>query len=150
MKRTLSFVALFVVVGCITTVNPVTYVRDTGAPTVPARADGCAVDIVKDGAVFDRPHKVLGHLSLEWSQSRIESQGAEGALRTLKSAACEEGAHVVLNMRALPRGFKEGMLYEGDLAVLLDDNGDPMTGKSTGTAVSHGGVDDPGAKTTTP
>ena len=43
-------------------------------------------------------------------------------------------------MRALPRGFNEGMIYEGDLAVLLDENGDPLQGKSTGTASSTSGV----------
>lgn len=143
------FVAVAACAGCITTVNPVVFSRETGAPTVPARADGCSVDVVDDGAKFDRPHKLLGHVVLEWSASQMKDQGPDYALKTLKSAACEQGAHVVLNMRALPRGFNEGMIYEGDLAVLLDEKGDPLQGKATGTAASHGGADDPPTTTTT-
>lgn len=139
--KSVVVVVLASVVGCITTVNPVVFTRETGAPTVESRADNCPVDIVDDGTKFDRPHKVLGHVVLEWSAGQMKDQGPDYALRTLKTAACEQGAHAVLNMRALPRGFNEGMIYEGDLAVLLDENGEPLTGKATGTAVSHGGID---------
>ncbi len=128
--------------GCITTVNPVLFTRETGAPTLSSRADNCPVDVIDDGTRFDRPHKLLGHVVLEWSASQLKDQGADKALRTLMNAACDVGAHVVINMRALPRGFNEGMIYEGDLAVLLDEKGDPLEGKATGTAVSHGGTDD--------
>jgi hypothetical protein len=127
--------------ACITTVNPVRFTRETGAPTLPSRADNCPVDIVDDGTKFTRPHKLIGHVVLEWSATQMKDQGPDYALRTLRSAACEQGAHVVINMRALPRGFNEGMIYEGDLAVLLDENGDPLQGKMTGTSVSHGGTD---------
>ncbi len=138
----LVFGALASVAGCITTVNPVSFTRDTGAPTVEPRADNCPVDVIDDGTRYTRPHKVLGHIVLEWSANQVREQGPDYALRTLKSAACEQGAHVVLNMRALPRGFQEGMLYEGDIAVLLDDNGEILQGHATGTSVSHSGRDD--------
>ena len=141
--RASVFVAVAVVVvsaaACITTVNSVKYERFTGAPVLQARGEGCSVDIVDDGTKFDRPHKEMGSVVLEWSATQMREQGPDYAMKTLRTAACEEGAHVVLNMRALPRGFNEGMVFEGVLAVLLDENGEPLAGKMTGTSVSHSG-----------
>lgn len=138
--RVVASFALAVCAGCITTVNPVVFTRETGAPSLPSRADNCPVDVVDDGTPFKRPHKLLGHVVLEWSASQMKDQGPDYALRTLKSAACEQGAHAVINMRALPRGFNEGMIYEGDLVAVLDENGEPLQGKTTGTASSGSDV----------
>lgn len=43
-------------------------------------------------------------------------------------------------MRALPRGFNEGVLYEADLAVLLDEKGEMLIGAATATSSSSGEV----------
>ena len=126
--------------ACLTLVNPVTFTRSLGAPTLPARADNCPVEIYEDGQPFAKAHKLLGHVVVEWSATQLKEQGIDKALRTLKNAACDVGAHAVINMRALPRGFNEGMIYEGDVVALLDDQGEPLLGKATGTAESHGGI----------
>ncbi|MDP2344446.1 MAG: hypothetical protein Q8O67_26045 [Deltaproteobacteria bacterium] len=146
--RALSFVAV-VVAGCITTVNPVKYDRFTGAPVLQPRGEGCYVDIVEDGTKFTKPYKEMGTLVLDWSANQMKEQGSEYALKTLRTAACEEGAHAVIHMRALPKGFNEGMLYEGVLVVLLDENGDPLAGKSMGTSASHSGTAAPDPATAT-
>lgn len=122
--------------GCITALNPVVYERALGAPQVPARPDGCAVIILDENEHADRPTKTLGRITLEWSANQMKDQGQEKALETLKAAACENGAHYVLDMRALPRGYQQGMVFEGDLAVLVDEKGEPMQGHTTGTASS--------------
>ncbi len=126
--------------ACMTLINPVKIQRAPGAPVLEARDDGCSVEIVDDGTPFTKPHQELGTIVLEWSATQMKDQGPEAALKTLRAAACEAGAHVVLQMRALPRGPNEGMVFDGTLAVLLDDKGQPLVGKATGTALSHGGT----------
>jgi len=140
MMRLVVSVVVVAGAACLTLVNPVTFTREHGAPTLPARADNCPVEIYDEGQAFEKAHKLLGHVVLEWSATQFKEQGADTALRTLKNAACDVGAHVVINMRALPRGFNEGMIYEGDLVALLDDKDDPLRGKATGTVESHGGI----------
>jgi hypothetical protein len=137
--------------ACITTVNPVKYERFVGAPVLQPRGEGCYVDIVEDGTEFKKPHKEMGTVVLDWSVNQMKEQGPDYAMKTLRTAACEEGAHAVVHLRALPKGFNEGMLYEGILAVILDENGDPLAGKTTGTATSHSGTEGPegGTPTTT-
>lgn len=128
----------FVVVtgGCVTTVNPVIFKVDADAPVLPERAEGCAVEIFDENETPPQKSKTFGRIELSWSQSQLTDQGPEGALRTLRSAVCERGGHYVLNLRALPRGFKEGMLYEGDVAVIVDDDGKPLMGISSNSATS--------------
>ncbi len=138
MKQ-VSLLAVVLAASCITTVNPVTFKRETGAPTLPERADGCAVEIYEDGQTPERAHKILGRAELSWSATQMKEQGPEYAMKTLRTAVCENGGHYLVNMRALPRGFNEGMLYEGDVAVLVDEQGEPITGQATGTSVSHDG-----------
>ena len=46
----------------------------------------------------------------------------------------------MLHLRALPRAFNEGMLFEGVLVVLLDSKGEPLVGRATGTAQSGPGL----------
>jgi len=147
MMRSLSVLssAVVVVVGlvggaCATLVNPVAFTSEPGAPTLEPRPDGCSVDISDENGPPPRPHRVIGRLELSWSPDRIKEQGAEGALKTLRTAACEHGGHLVLNMRALPRGFNEGVLYEADLAVLLDEKGEMLIGAATATSSSSGDV----------
>jgi hypothetical protein len=126
--------------GCITTINPVVYKRDTGAPVMPERPEGCVVEIFDENQTAPRAVKVLGRIELAWSQDQVQEQGQEYAMKTLKTAACEQGGHYILNMRALPRGFRQGMLFEGDLAVIVDDAGVPLQGVATGTSSSSDGV----------
>lgn len=136
----LSLAALCTLGACATTVNPVVFTREFAAPTLASRADNCPVDVVEEGNAFDRPHKLLGHVVLEWSATQMKEQGPEYAYKTLKAAACEQGGHAVINLRGLPRGFNEGMIYEGDIVALLDEHGEVLTGKATGTAASHEGT----------
>ena len=126
--------------GCITTINPVIFKRDTGAPPMPERPEGCAVEIFDENEKPPRPYKVLGRIELSWTQQQLKDQGPEYAMKTLRTATCEYGGHYILNLRALPRGYLQGMLFEGDLAVMLDDAGEPMQGRATGTSTSSDGV----------
>ena len=126
--------------GCITTINPVTYKRDTGAPVMPERPEGCAVEIFDENQTAPRAVKVLGRVELAWSQDQVQEQGQDYAMKTLKAAVCEQGGHYILNLRALPRGFRQGMLFEGDVAVIVDDAGVPLQGVATGTSSSSDGV----------
>ena len=150
-SRVVALVALVVVVvsalaataGCITTVNAVEFKHAVGAPVIPERAEGCAVEIFDENETPPRPYQVLGELTLSWSQRQMEEQGPDYAMKTLKTAVCERGGHYLLNMRALPRGFKEGMLFEGTIAVILDDDGNPLQGVATGTASSSDSVTAP-------
>lgn len=153
MMRSSSLLSALVVVtagACATLVNPVTFTSEPGAPTLEPRPDGCSVEISDENGPPPRPHRLIGRLELSWSPDRIKEQGAEGALKTLRTAACEHGGHYVLNMRALPRGFNEGVLYEADLAVLLDENGDMLIGAATATSSSSAGVTGTSVDTATP
>lgn len=143
MTRTL-FLAAFLSgsMSCLTTVNPVVFKPDADAPTLPERAEGCAVEIYDENEKPARPFKTFGRIELSWSQQQLTEQGPEGAMKTLKLAVCERGGHYIVNMRALPRGFKEGMLFEGDLAYIVDADGQPLMGVSSGSATSKSGVGD--------
>ncbi len=148
MMRALSVsFVLVATVACATLVNPVVFISAADAPLLEARPEGCTVEITDENGPPPRPHRVIGRLELSWSADRIKEQGAEGALKTLRTAACEHGGHYVTNMRALPRGFNEGVLYEADLAVLLDEKGELLIGAATATSSSTGGL---GETATTP
>lgn len=143
MMRSTSLLLSLVVgatAACATLVNPVSFTSEPDAPILEPRPDGCSVEISDENGPPARPHKVIGRLELSWSATRIKEQGAEGALKTLRTAACEHGGHYVLNMRALPRGFNEGVMYEADLAVLLDEKGEMLIGAATATSSSSGEV----------
>ncbi len=126
--------------ACLTSLNPVIYTREVGAPSVPPRPEGCVVEVHDENGAPPRPHLVIGRLELDWSATRMKEQGAAGAIKTLQTAGCEYGGHYIVNLRVLSRGFKEGFLYESDLALLLDENGDPLVGKATGTSSSSASV----------
>jgi len=144
MRAVVLFLLLVCALGtggaCITTINPVIFKRDTGAPPMAERPEGCAIEIFDENEKQPRPYKILGRIELSWTQNQLKEQGPEYAMKTLRTAACEYGGHYILNLRALPRGYLEGMLFEGDLAVMLDDNGEPMQGRATGTASSSDGT----------
>jgi hypothetical protein len=155
MKNPTVVVSAFVVaasgcisVACITTVNHVDFKPAIGAPTLPERAEGCAVEIFDENQTPPRPHQVLGRLELSWSAQQVKEQGPDYAMKTLKTAVCERGGHYLLGMRALPRGYNEGMLFEGEIAVITDDDGNPLQGVATGTASSSDGVTTPTAPPT--
>lgn len=135
-----ALTGLLVVSACVTTVNPVTFKADADAPLLPERPDGCAVEIFDENDKPPQAYKTFGRVELSWSQSQLTDQGPEGAMRTLRAAVCERGGHYVVNLRALPRGFKEGMLYEGDVAFIVDADGKPLMGVSSGTATSSAGI----------
>jgi hypothetical protein len=141
MKRILLLAAVVnQLAACLTTVNPVTFKPDADAPTLPERAEGCAVEIYDENEKPARPYKTFGHIELSWSQQQLTEQGPEGAMKTLKLAVCERGGHYIVNMRALPRGFKEGMLFEGEVAYIVGADGQPLMGVSSGSATSKAGV----------
>ncbi len=124
--------------SCATFINPVTFTSAADAPSLPARPDGCFVDVTDENTPLTRPHRIVGTLALEWDATRGREQGAGGALKALQSSACERGGHFVMNLRVLPRGFALGVLYEADLAVLLDEQGRPVVGAQSNTATSSG------------
>lgn len=129
--------------SCLTFLNPVTFALAADATSLPARPAGCAVEVSDENAPPSRRHQIIGRLVLDWDATRMREQGEVGALKTLKASACEYGGHFVMNLRALPKGFGEGVLYEADLAVLLDDNGKPVVGIETHTASSSAGLNAP-------
>jgi hypothetical protein len=112
-------------IACLTTYNPYRWTPKLEAPPVEPRPDGCHVDVFEDGERVPRPHTDIGTVVLEWPQSKIKEQGPEGAIKTLKSAACETGAFIIKDMRALPAGIN-GLVYEATLATLLGDDGQPL------------------------
>ena len=114
-------VVLLALTSCLTALNPVRFTPVMDAPVLAERAEGCAVEIIEQGQTLARPHRVIGHVVLEWSGEQQRDQGLQGAQKTLRQAVCERGAHFIVDFRALPRGFGSGVLYEGDIAVLLDD-----------------------------
>lgn len=126
--------------ACATTVNPVKVERLIGAPVLEPRAEGCSVDIVEEGTAYAKASREVGTVSLAWSTAQMREQGQAYAYKTLSTATCEAGAHAVLHLRALPRAFNEGMLFEGVLVVLLDSKGEPLVGRATGTAQSGPGL----------
>lgn len=115
---------------CITTFNKPKLTPAEGAPEVLRRADGCNVDVYQDGEAVPRKHADLGAVELDWPQKKIEEQGPEGAIATLKAFACEKGAFVVKDLRVLAMGVGEGMIYQATFATLLDDDGRPLNAKS--------------------
>jgi hypothetical protein len=113
--------------ACLTAYNRPKYTPLEGAPAVEPRPEGCSVDVFEDGTPVDRPHADLGRVVLDWPQAKVKEQGPEGAIRTLKAAACENGAFLVKDVRALSTGAVEsGLVYEGTLATLLGPDGQPM------------------------
>jgi len=149
-RAPLLAVALCAATSCLTTVNPVVFKADADAPTLPERAEGCAVEIYDENQKPERPFKTFGRIELSWSQQQLTEQGPEGAMKTLKLAVCERGGHYIVNMRALPRGFKEGMLFEGDIAYIVDADGRPLMGVSSGSSTSKSGVGDATSPETSP
>lgn len=125
--RRLTVVAVtMAALSCITTYNKPKLTLKEDAPAVDKRADGCHVDIYQDGETVPRAHADLGAVVLDWPQKKIEEQGPEGAIATLKAFACESGAFLVKDLRALAMGVGEGMIYEGTFATLLDESGKPL------------------------
>lgn len=123
----LAVVAAFAATSaCITSYNRYKWTALAEAPPVEPRPEGCHVDVFEDGQKVTRPHADLGAIVLEWPQQKLDEQGPEGAITTLKAAACEQGAFIIKDLRALPRGPKEGLVYDATLATLLDENGRPL------------------------
>ena len=113
----------------------VVYEPAADAPVVEPRAEGCAVEIVQDGLTSSRASQTLGHIRMEWSTEQMRTQGHDGAVKSLKAAACERGAHLVLGLRVLPRTPDPGAVYDADLAVLIDEAGKPLQPKSMATTM---------------
>ena len=121
-------IAVGALAACLTTYNQYRFTASPDAPAVEARPAGCNVDIFEDGQKVKRKHQLLGHIVLEWSNGKIHEQGPEGAMKTLRAAACECGAFMLVDMRALTTG-DGGLVYEADLATLLNDDGTPVNKK---------------------
>jgi hypothetical protein len=112
-------------VACLTVYNRPKITPRPEAPPLERRAEGCHVEIL-DGA-WDKPHLDFADIALDWPRSKIAEQGPEGAMATLRLAACESGAFAIHDMRALVLGtVDQGMVYEGVLATMLDDQGKPL------------------------
>jgi hypothetical protein len=121
----LALVVAGIGVACLTTFNRPKVVMKPDAPALEARPENCHVDVLE--GPLDRPHLDFADITLDWPRSRIDQQGAEGAMATLRASACEQGAFVVHDMRGLVLGtMDQGMVYEGTLATLLGDDGKPL------------------------
>ena len=119
--------AALATVACLTAYNRYRWTALEGAPMVEPRAAGCHVDVFDDGQWVDRPHIELGHIVMEFSRSQLHEQGQARALETLRSAACEHGAFVIKDVRALPMGsLQRGLVYQATLATLVDADGQPI------------------------
>jgi hypothetical protein len=133
MKLVVTFglaATLAIAVACLTTYNRPKFTAIDGAPAVEPRPDGCHVDVFEDGSKVDRKHAELGRVVLDWPQAKLKEQGPEGAINTLKAAACENGAFLVKDVRALSTGAVEsGLVYEGTFATLLGDDGLPLNAR---------------------
>lgn len=144
MKQRLTLLAVLplgvlgLALSCITTYNSVKLRPRDDAPAVEKRADGCHVDIFQDGEPVSRPHADLGAVELDWPLKKLQEQGPEGAIATLKAFACEKGAFIIKDLRALPMGVGEGMIYEGTLATLLGPDGRPLNPKGASVAPDAG------------
>lgn len=137
-RPALALPLLLAATACITAYNDARITRKEGAPEVERRPDGCHVDVLQDGERLERPHAEIGSVVLDWPRKKIEEQGPEGAINTLKAFACEKGAFVVKDLRALPMGVGEGMIYEGTLATFLGDDGKPLNAKGAPAAADAG------------
>ena len=123
-------VAAFSSSGCLTLVNRPKVTLRPEAPAVDARAGGCNVQVFEDGTAFTAPHLDIADVTLEWPRDKIAASGPDGALKTLRESACEQGAFVIYDLRALTNGYIEaGMIYEATFATLLDANGKPLNAK---------------------
>ena len=111
--------------ACLTTYNQCKITPLADAPAVETRPGGCNVDVFEDGQKGARKHVDLGHIVLEWPLAKIKEQGPDGAMKTLRAAACESGAFLITDLRALTTG-DGGLVYEGELATLLGDDGKPV------------------------
>lgn len=149
----LALCALSLLAGsCITAINNAKLKPIEGAPEVEKRADGCHVEVFQDGEAVTRPHADLGTVELDWPKKKIEEQGPEGAINTLKAFACEKGAFVIKDLRALAMGVGEGMIYEATFATLLGEDGKPLNpkGSKPEAAVDAGPAPTDPAPTSTP
>jgi hypothetical protein len=129
MKKLVVVIALASAVAgvaCLTSYNRYKWTALADAPQVSPRPDGCNVDVFEDGSKVPRPHADLGNIVLEWPAAKLQEQGPEGAIATLKAAACENGAFIIKDMRALSTGEDRGMVYEATFATLLGDDGKPI------------------------
>lgn len=126
--------------GCVTAYNRYAWSALDDAPAVEPRPEGCHVDVFEDGQEVTRPHADLGRVVLEWPKAKLDEQGPEGAITTLKAAACEHGAFIIKDLRALPRGPSEGLVYDATFATLLGEDGRPINPKleKAGAAASPG------------
>jgi hypothetical protein len=124
----LGFVVLLAGAACITTYNRPKVTPKDGAPLLEERPAGCHVDVFEEGQKVTRPHLETGFIVLNWPKEKIKEQGPEGAMTTLKAAACEHGAFLIKDFRALSTGADGGLVYEGTLATLVE-NGRPINEK---------------------
>jgi hypothetical protein len=127
--------AVVVAVACITTYNRPKITMKDGVPQLEKRPDGCHVDVFEEGQKVPREHLDIGSIVLEWPSAKIKEQGPEGAINTLKAAACEHGAFIVKDLRALSTAedFGGGLIYEATLATLVE-NGHPINEKKLADA----------------
>ncbi len=107
--------------------------RDSGAPALEARPGGCHVDIFEDGQKVTRPHVDIGRIVLDWPRDKLKEQGPDGAMKTLREAACENGAFLITNLRGLPTA-DQGIVYDGTLATLVGADGKPVNPKADAPA----------------
>ena len=141
--RPLALLAAIALCACMSTYNNARLKPKDGAPEVEPRGGGCNVEIYEDGQPVTKPHQDLRTVELDWPQAKIEEQGPEGALKTLKELACEKGAFLILDLRALTLGVGEGMMYEATFATLLGDDGKPLNLKGAKGAPPDAGVATP-------
>lgn len=121
MKAAVLVVAL--AAGCATTVADATFIPEPGSPVLQRRPDGCHVEVFEEGKSVTLPHRSIGRVSLQKGKGDLRG-GPDSGYASLRAVACEHGAFIVKEVRALPTA--DGFLFEGELAVLVDAEGKPV------------------------
>jgi hypothetical protein len=141
MTRLLALVVVAgVATACLTAMNRPKIVPRAEVPALEPRPLDCRLDVTEQKET--RPHLDIADVTLDWPKSRMDQQGPEGAMNTIRAAACEQGAFVVHDLRAIAIGsIDQGLVYEATLATLLDDNGKPLNLKRDSPALKGNAPD---------
>jgi hypothetical protein len=138
MRFVLLCGVFFVAVGCKSLTTGVKWEPRPDAPDLPARGDGCYVEVFELGREPERPYLVVGTLVLELSGDDLRSGGGQSVAKRFKEAACERGVFLVKDVKGYPNTVTGGVLYEAKAAVLLDENGQPILARSQQGAPEEG------------
>lgn len=105
----------------------------TGALSMPPRPDNCYLDIILDGKP-EFAYVVIGRVSTDATSGGVFAWGENesDAVRRLKEAACDAGAHILFGMETGSQGqwnddgFSKATRGTAVAAVYVDPQGRPL------------------------